>query len=133
VYSPPEIVSNTLPALELTEQARAEGRLDGLHRRLYEAYWAEGRDIGDVEVLLGIAEETGIDGAVAAAALEDRRFTDVVEASTAAAIRLGVTGVPAWVVDGRLLVPGAQPHEVFERALARLGYEPLGGEPPLQA
>jgi len=34
----------------------------------------------------------------------------------------GGTGVPAWIIDERLLVPGAQPHEAFERVLARLGH-----------
>jgi predicted DsbA family dithiol-disulfide isomerase len=37
---------------------------------------------------------------------------------------VGVTGVPAWVIDERVLVPGAQPHDVFERVLAKLGYAP---------
>ena len=46
-------------------------------------------------------------------------------ASTAQAQAAGIDGIPAWVIDGRLLVPGAQPREVFERAFAKL--EAKGG------
>ncbi|HYY21240.1 MAG TPA: hypothetical protein VE780_05115 [Thermoleophilaceae bacterium] len=46
-------------------------------------------------------------------------------ASTARALGLGIGGVPAWVIDRRVLVPGAQPREVFTRVLERLGHEPI--------
>jgi predicted DsbA family dithiol-disulfide isomerase len=36
---------------------------------------------------------------------------------------MGAGGVPAWVIDERVLIPGAQPHELFERVLVKLGYE----------
>jgi predicted DsbA family dithiol-disulfide isomerase len=39
-------------------------------------------------------------------------------------LELGAGGVPAWVVDDRVLVPGAQPHELFERVMEQLGHEP---------
>ena len=44
------------------------------------------------------------------------------------AVELGAGGVPAWVIDQRLLVPGAQPHEVFVRALHQLGHQPVNGD-----
>jgi predicted DsbA family dithiol-disulfide isomerase len=43
-----------------------------------------------------------------------------VRASTNEAVSVGVTGVPAWVIDGKLLIPGAQPREIFEQAFAQL-------------
>jgi predicted DsbA family dithiol-disulfide isomerase len=49
---------------------------------------------------------------------------EAIENETRTAVEIGVTGVPGWLVDQRLLVPGAQPHEVFERVLTRLGHEP---------
>ena len=48
-----------------------------------------------------------------------------IEAQTTAALDLGAGGVPAWLIDQRLLVPGAQPHEVFTRVLERLGHAPV--------
>jgi predicted DsbA family dithiol-disulfide isomerase len=40
-------------------------------------------------------------------------------------LELGAGGVPAWLVDDRLLVPGAQPHELFDQVLERLGHQPV--------
>jgi predicted DsbA family dithiol-disulfide isomerase len=48
---------------------------------------------------------------------------------TQGAISLRVSGVPAWVIDERLLVPGAQPYEVFDRVMERLGHEPVEHAP----
>jgi predicted DsbA family dithiol-disulfide isomerase len=47
---------------------------------------------------------------------------DTLLASTQEVLEVGATGVPAWIVDGGVLIPGAQPHEVFERILGRLGH-----------
>ena len=47
-----------------------------------------------------------------------------VQASMAAADRVGVTGTPAWLLDGRFLLPGVQPHDVVERIVARLRERP---------
>jgi predicted DsbA family dithiol-disulfide isomerase len=49
-----------------------------------------------------------------------------VQAASEEAIELGVSGVPAWVIDQRVLVPGAQPHEVFDQVMERLGYRSAG-------
>ena len=76
-------------------------------------------------MLLDAAEAVGLDRKEAAAALAEPRWRDEVSASTARALGLGIGGVPAFVVDRRLLVPGAQPHEVFTRVLERLGHEPI--------
>lgn len=124
-YAPPPVVPNTLASLRLGEFARDAGALRELHPRLFRAYWAEGRDIGDVAVLAELAEGVGLDPREAAAATADARYTERVLTSTDAAVRAGVNGVPAWVIDDRLLVPGAQPHKVFERAMAHLGHRPL--------
>jgi predicted DsbA family dithiol-disulfide isomerase len=96
-----------------------------LHDRLFRDYWAEGRDLLEDRVLLDAAQAIGLDRGEAAAALGEPRWRDEVSASTARALSLGIGGVPAWVIDRRVLVPGAQPHEVFTRVLERLGHEPI--------
>jgi predicted DsbA family dithiol-disulfide isomerase len=87
---------------------------------LMQAYWEEARNLGDPEVLREVAVEVGVGEAEAAAAIEDGRLADRVRASTSQAQSLGVTGVPAFVLDNRLLVLGAQPRDIFEQALAQL-------------
>ena len=73
-----------------------------------------------------LASETGMDSEDTASKLAAwaPALLGAIEHETRTAVEMGVTGVPGWLVDERLLVPGAQPHEVFERVLTRLGHEP---------
>jgi len=121
---PPEVVPNTMRALSLTELARDRGRHRVVHDGLMRAYWEQARDIGDPAVLIAVAVEAGLDADEAAIAIADRALEDRVRTSTAQAHSIGVTGVPAFVLDDRLLVLGAQPRHVFEQALERLHREP---------
>ena len=117
---PPDVVPNSRQALELTELAREKGLHEAVHTRLMHAYWSEGRNIGDTETLLDLVVEAGLDREEASAALADRRFATRVDASTAQAQQAGIHAIPAFVLDGRLLLLGAQPHEIFERALEQV-------------
>jgi predicted DsbA family dithiol-disulfide isomerase len=122
---PPEVVPNSKDALRVTELARDRGMHEPAHDRLMDAYWAEGLNIGDHDQLRQLAGEVGLDAAEVDEVLRSDRYGDRVTASTAQAATAGVTGVPAWVLDGRLLVLGAQPREVFEKAFAQLQIEPF--------
>jgi predicted DsbA family dithiol-disulfide isomerase len=125
-----ELVPSSRRALVLAEIARDQGRFGDMHPRLFDAYWVKGLDIGSDDVLLDVAEQTGMDRAEAAerlAACAPDLIT-AIEQETRSVVEMGVTGVPGWLVDERLLVPGAQPHEVFERVLTRLGHAPQAGE-----
>jgi predicted DsbA family dithiol-disulfide isomerase len=120
-------VPNSRGALILGELARDRGVYPALHPRLFDAYWARGRDIGDPHVLVEEGTAVGLDEPEIEAALGDPAYAERVAGDTEAAIELGASGVPAWVIDKRVLVPGAQPHDVFEHVLGRLGYEPAAG------
>ena len=121
VYNPhPEVVPNTMRALRITELARERGRHEDVHDRLMEAYWEEGRNIGDAAELRTLAVEAGLDPAEVDEVLTSDAYADRVQASTVEAQSLGITGIPAFVLDGRLLLLGAQPREVFEEAFAKL-------------
>jgi predicted DsbA family dithiol-disulfide isomerase len=119
-FNPPEEVPRSRRALEATELARERGLHEPVHTRLMRAYWSEGQNIGDDEVLFRLLEEEGLDRAEVETALDDGRFADRVTASTQAANRLGINAIPAFVLGERLLVLGAQPHEMFEQAAAQL-------------
>ena len=120
-----EKVPNSRGALILGELARARGTYDALHPRLFDAYWVRGLDLGDEEVLRSEGVAAGLDEASIDTALTDPRYLEQIERSTRAVMELGGGGVPAWLVDRRLLIPGAQPHEVFEQVLERLGHTPV--------
>lgn len=120
-YNPPaEVVPNSRAALRLTELARDVGRHRDTHDRLMDAYWAEGANIGDLDVLHRLADELGLPTEDVERVLGGDEYLDRVQASTYQAVSVGATGVPAFVLDGRLLILGAQPREVFEQAFEQL-------------
>jgi predicted DsbA family dithiol-disulfide isomerase len=86
------------------------------------AFWAEGRDIGDEEVILDVALAGGLDEETVRGVLGSDAHLDTLLAETRLVTEAGATGVPAWIMDQRALVPGAQPHDVFEHVLGRLGH-----------
>lgn len=121
VYNPnPDRVPRTRRALELIEWARTHGKHDEMHTRVMDAYWTEGKDITGWDVLGPLVAEVGLDPQEARAEVESGAFAREVDASTTTAQKHGIRAVPAFVFDGRLLVSGAQPHEVFERALEQV-------------
>src|SRR5688572_17448189 len=118
-YNPnPDVVPNSLRALRLTELARELGLHAAAHDRLMDAYWAEARDIGDPEVLRGLAAEIGLPAEDVDEVLGGDRYDELVRESTRQAVSIGANAVPAFLLDRRLLVLGAQPEAVFEQALA---------------
>lgn len=118
-YAPhPERVPNTQLLLELGELAREQGRHAAYHEAAMAALWEEGRDVSDPAVVRDVAVGAGLDPTAVDEAIATRAFRAVVEASTREAHRLGINAVPAFVIDERELVLGAQPHAVFEQLLA---------------
>jgi predicted DsbA family dithiol-disulfide isomerase len=119
-YNPhPTVVPNTRKALELSEWARTLGEdaHDRLHARIMVAYWTEAQDLSDWDVLLACVADVGLDPGEAREAVESGAHREAVDASTAWAQQHGIQAVPAFVLDGRVLVSGAQPHSQFEQAI----------------
>jgi predicted DsbA family dithiol-disulfide isomerase len=83
-----------------------------------DAYWEEGRDLGDPDELRALAAEAGLDDIEPA--LQNEALARRVEVSTEQAQQIGINGIPAFLLDSRLLVLGAQPLGVFEQAFAQL-------------
>jgi predicted DsbA family dithiol-disulfide isomerase len=120
-YNRPPIVPNTRLALRLTELAREHGLHEQFHDRLMDAYWSEATDIGAADELRRLAAEVGLDtNGVERVLADSSAYLDVVEASTRQAQSIGINAIPAFLLDRRLIVLGAQPFEVFERAFAEL-------------
>ncbi len=120
-YNPhPGVVPNSRRAQQLTELARDLGRHEAVHDRLMDAYWSEARNIGDVEVLRTLARELELPDGDLEDVLAGDRYLDRIEQSTRQAASIGANAVPAFLLDHRLLVLGAQSNETFEYAFARL-------------
>lgn len=117
---------NSRLAQELGKWADTQPDGEAIHDALYRAYFVEGRNIGDVDVLVEIAEAVGLPADAAREVLETRSFRDAVEADWAKSHQYDVTGVPTFVAGGYGAV-GAQPYEMLERMLTEAGAQPGAG------
>ena len=111
---------NTFDAHRLLHWAGIEGKQSELKHALLRAYFSEGRNVSDREVLAGIAAGAGLDAQRAREVLASGDYADDVRAAEQFFQSLGISGVPAVIIEKRHLVSGGQPPEVFERALREI-------------
>jgi predicted DsbA family dithiol-disulfide isomerase len=117
-------VWNTFDAHRLLHWAGLEGRQRELKHALLQAYHGRGESPGAHEVLLKLAGEVGLDVERARDVLESGRYAAEVRAEERHWQELGIQSVPSVIVNGRHLIQGGQPPEVFERALRQLAELP---------
>lgn len=122
----PPVQPRSRRALEAAEHARERGLYEEMHHALFRAFFEEGRDLGNLEVLLEVAAGVGLDREELGGALREGRYTARVVADERLAAELGISGVPALLVrpaDAALeeaeLVMGAQPYEPVRQAVER--------------
>ena len=87
---------------------------------LFKAYWQDGRDIGDLETLVAIAVEQGFEEQAARDELENDELRETIIGLEAHAQKVGVTGVPFFIVDGKLAVSGAQTGDVWAQVFQQV-------------
>lgn len=121
--APPAMMWNTFAAhclLAWALEAYGPDKQTELKLALFRAHFNQRRRIGARDVLLDVAEATGLDRAGALAALSDPAIGARVRAEQQQAWDLNITGVPAMVVQGKFLIPGAQAPETYVTALRRV-------------
>lgn len=111
------VVANTSDAHRLIQHAKTLGKGDAMEEALFKAYFVDGRNLADHQVLSQIAAECGIDEASATAALNNLEFAEAVQRDIYEGVQIGVRGVPFFVFDNKYGISGAQPLEVFTRTL----------------
>lgn len=90
---------------------------------VYKAYFEDGKDIGSIDVLVAIAKELGMDGAQVRRAIETELKQGEIAEDIAYARELQITGVPFFVIDGKLALSGAHPAETFLKAFRQVAGE----------
>ena len=108
--------TNTFDAHRLTKMAMAKGgtaMADQMAERLYKAYFAEGVDVGDQEVLVKLGTEAGLDAADIRAMLEGKDYSDQVSLDERQAQMNRISSVPCFVIEDTVAIPGAMPKEQF--------------------
>jgi len=119
---------NTLDAHRLIHLAQEQGMGDVMKERLLRAHLVEARPIGDHDTLVQVAVEVGLARDEVEQLLDGDDLVDAVRADEQRAVDLDVTGVPFFLVDGRLGIPGAQDRELLVRVLDR-GWATRSDEP----
>jgi predicted DsbA family dithiol-disulfide isomerase len=110
---------NTFDAHRLLHLAADRGILDAVKERLFAAYLVEGEAIGELETLVRVVSEAGLDADEARAVLDGTAYADEVRADELEASDIGITGVPFFVIDRKYAVSGAQPADVLVDVLRR--------------
>lgn len=111
------VAINTAAAHRLSHYAKAEGSQPTVITGLFRAYFTEGLNVGDYEVLADLGVDAGLDRESIIKVLESGSYAQDVDDDIAHARELGITGVPFFVFDGKYAVSGAQPAEAFLQAL----------------
>ncbi|GCE10747.1 DsbA family oxidoreductase [Tengunoibacter tsumagoiensis] len=112
-------VANTFDAHRLIHLAAHHGLQDQQKERLLKAYFTEGEAVGDLETLVKLGTEIGLDADEVRETLQGSAYTDEVKADIRRARDFGIQGVPFFAIDETYGVSGAQPVEVFEQVLER--------------
>ncbi|MCT8160446.1 DsbA family oxidoreductase [Pseudoruegeria sp. SHC-113] len=109
---------NTVDAHRLIHWAGLEARQTAAVSALFKAYFEQGKDIGDAEVLADIAESIEMDREVTLRLLQGDADAEMIRERDAHSRKMGVTGVPCFVVAQQHAVPGAQPAELWLKVIA---------------
>jgi predicted DsbA family dithiol-disulfide isomerase len=104
---------NTLDAHRLIHWAGIEGKQTFVVSALFRAYFVQGRDIGNTEVLADIADSAEMDAAVIQRLLASDADVQDIRDRDAAAREMGITSVPTFIVNRQHAVPGAQPSDLW--------------------
>ncbi|MHA1912810.1 MAG: DsbA family oxidoreductase [Promethearchaeota archaeon] len=107
---------NSQLALIFSEFAKKAGKFDEFHKMVFEAYWKEGKDIGDPNLLLNLAESIGLNIEELQEYSKSDEPLKILKQSNYELGRCGINGVPTFFIEDRLIY-GAQPYEMFEMAI----------------
>ncbi len=123
----PPVQPRSRRALEAAEFAREKERFEGMHHALFRAFFEEGLDLNDLDVLLTIGTGVGLEREELRATLETGQYTQRVIEDERQASELGITGVPTMLItlpdqplEQAIVVSGAQPYESVRSRVERV-------------
>jgi len=113
-------IYNTFDAHRMLHWAELEGKQLALKRALFEAYFTDGKNPGDHQVLVALAEKVGLDANRAREIRSSDTFATEVRQQERLYLDNGIRSVPAVIINDRHLIQGGQPADEFERALREI-------------
>jgi predicted DsbA family dithiol-disulfide isomerase len=118
-----DVIINSRRALGAAEFAREQGKFEEMHHALFKAHWQQTGKLEDVDDLVRIGTEVGLDAAELRRAIVEGRYEGVIDENRQVATSAGINAIPAHVFGRRYLVMGAQPYEVLKQVVDRLTSE----------
>ncbi|GHA19393.1 DsbA family oxidoreductase [Oceanisphaera arctica] len=114
---------NTFDAHRLVKWAGEQGRQTAMKQALFDVYFGKAMDVSDHTVLLSCVAALGLDPAKAKQVLDSDQYTAMVREEEATYQQAGVTSVPAFIINNKYLISGAQESDAWVRALQEVGAE----------
>ena len=111
-----QLTPNTFSAHRLVWHAAQQGKQDEVVENLFRAYFLEGNNIGDLKILMHVAAEAGLDRTETESFLASDKGAAEVKGEEAVGRRLGIRGVPYFILNGSISISGAQPPDIFVSA-----------------
>ena len=123
VMRQPDVIINSRRALGAAEFAREQGKYDQMHHALFKAHWEGTGRLENIDDLVRIGTEIGLDPDELKTAIEEGRYEAVLDDSRHQAESVGINAIPAHIFGRRYLVVGAHPYESFMQVIDRLRQE----------
>ena len=114
------LLSNSRLALMASEYARDQGRYDSFHENMFHAYFTEGLDIGNLDVIAAVARKSGLDEKETLSAVRDGRYASRLNEARKEGQLIGLTGIPLFIIENKYKIVGAQPIETFRDLLDKI-------------
>jgi predicted DsbA family dithiol-disulfide isomerase len=114
-----DLMSNTHMALMATEYAKEKGKFHEFHDKVFYAYFTEGKNIGDIEILTNIAKSIGLNTNEMINIIEDGSYENKLNEAKNLAKQYDVNSTPTFIIDNKYSIVGAQPIDSFKKALSK--------------
>lgn len=113
-------IYNTRKAHQLLMWAQSEGKQFDLELRLFQAYFSEGKNISDPDMLITCAESVGLDAKVVERVINDQSWAEAVASTEQQWLEAGINAVPAIIINRKHLISGAQTTELLVSAITQI-------------
>ena len=118
-----DVIINSRRALGAAEFAREHGKFDEMHHALFKAHWERTGRLENIDDLVRIGTDVGLDPDELRSAIEQNRYDVLIDENRRVAGSVGIDAIPAHIFGRRYLVLGAQPYEVLTQVVDRLRVE----------
>lgn len=119
------LAADTFTAHKLLHFAKEYQKANAMEEALFEAHFVNGKNIADIDFLVSLAEQIGLDKEKARKVLSEDAYNYEVTQDIMEARNLGISGVPYYILDNKYAVSGAQPVETFAKALLQTYQESI--------